>query len=80
MNTKQKNEFLESFKNARIPKKIDSKTSLSKLINYCETIDFTCEPDFRYIIPLAYINHLKSLKQYIPLNFLLFMINIKIQV
>lgn len=51
-----KKNILYRFKIEKVKKKInDPKKYFTKFFNYCETIDFTIEPGYRYIIPLKWI-------------------------
>jgi len=55
---------MESLKNKRFKKKIDNpEFFFSQLIIYFNNIDYTTEPDFRYIIPFQFFEKIKSLNR-----------------
>ena len=59
-----KKNLLYRYKSTNNKKKIvDPKKFFTRLFNYCDTIDFTIEPGFRYIIPLKWIKNLKANKK-----------------
>jgi len=59
-----KKNVLYRYKLTKVKKKIeDPKTFFTKLLNYCDTIDFSIEPNFRYIIPLKFMRKLKASKK-----------------
>lgn len=59
-----KKNLLYRYKITKSNKKINEpKKFLTKFFNYCDTIDFTVDPGFRYIIPLKWIKNLKAHKK-----------------
>ncbi len=59
-----KNNILYKYKITKEKKKITNpKLFFSKFLKYCENIDFSIEPELRYIIPLKLIKNIKANKK-----------------